>query len=63
MKNKVTLEFNGKDAEKAAECVYTLINDGGLEDTIIDTVSDSCGIEVEGYDCDNENHIIRFECK
>ncbi|MCR0264743.1 hypothetical protein MKC73_12640 [[Clostridium] innocuum] len=63
MKNTVTLEFNGKDAEKIAECAYHLLVDGGLEDQIMDTVAEQCEVSIEPDGCDNENHITRFTVK
>lgn len=63
MKNAVTLEFHGKDAEKIAERAYYLLVDGGLEDQIIDTLSEECDLSIEADGCDNENHITKFICK
>lgn len=63
MKNAVTLEFHGKDAEKIAERAYYLLVDGGLEDQIIDTLSEECDLSIEPDGCDNENHITKFICK
>ncbi len=46
MKN-VTLTFLGGGADEVAQRFYTWILDGGLEDSIIDTLSDE-RIEVHG---------------
>ena len=37
---KVTFEFVGQDAEEMAQKFYTWFVDGGLEDQVVDTLSD-----------------------
>lgn len=63
MKNTVTLEFHGKDAEKIAQRAYHLIVDGGLEDVIMDTLAEECGVSIEPDGCDNDNQITKFVCQ
>lgn len=61
MKNTVTLEFDGVDAEKVAEAAYHLIVDGGLEDEIMDNLAESLGLSIEPDGCDNDKHITKFK--
>lgn len=61
MKNTVTLEFDGIDAEKVAEAAYHLIVDGGIEDEIMDTLAESLELSIEPDGCDNEKRITKFK--
>jgi len=52
---KVTLTFIGDRSEFVAQQFYTWMVDGGLEDIIVDGLSDE-SVEVDGIiDYDNEN--------
>lgn len=60
MKN-VTLTFVGDASDKIAQKFYTWVVDGGLEDTIIETLS-SEEIEVNGIkDSNNDSLSIAIE--
>ena len=60
---KVTFEFVGQDAEEMAQKFYTWFVDGGLEDEIVDTLSDMGPSEVEVVEIDNEKLNIILNCK
>ncbi len=60
---KVTLTFVGADSDKIAQKFYTWVVDGGLEDGIIDTLSDET-TEVEGIsDFNNDTLDIAISSK
>lgn len=60
---KVTLTFVGFQSDKVAQSFYNWIVDGGLEDGIIDELSNS-EIEVEGIsDFNNETLDIAISSK
>ena len=62
MKN-VTVTFVGHRSDEVAQKFYTWIVDGGLEDSIIDLLSDD-EISVEGImDINNESLAIAIESK
>ena len=60
---QVTIKFNGTGAEKCAKDLYYWLVDGGLEDYIIDNLSDN-ETEVEGI-CgfSNEELVVTFKSK
>ena len=60
---KVTFEFVGQDAEEMAQKFYTWFVDGGLEDQVVDTLSDMGPSEVEVVEIDNEKLNIILNCK
>lgn len=59
---KLEIEFFGSDSEAIAQKLYTYLVDGGLEDQLIDHLSDE-SIEVEMRDWDNKSLKVLFECK
>ena len=60
---KVTLTFVGFQSDEVAQAFYTWVVDGGLEDGIIDTLSNS-KVEVEGItDFNNESLDIAIGSK
>lgn len=60
---KVTLTFVGMNSDEIAQKFYTWVVDGGLEDSIIDTLSDE-STEVEGIsDFNNETLDIAISSK
>ncbi len=59
----VTLNFTGHDADNVAQDFYTWMVDGGLEDSVIDTLSNNVR-EVEGIsDFDNNTFAIEIKSK
>ena len=60
---KVTFEFVGQDAEKMAQQFYTWFVDGGLEDQVVDTLSEMGPSEVELIEIDNEKLNLILNCK
>lgn len=55
---EVTFKFSGYKSDEVAQKFYTWVVDGGLEDGIIDTLSDE-DVSVEGAGpLDNEKLII-----
>lgn len=61
MKN-VTFTFKGQEAEKMAQQFYTWFVDGGLEDQIVDTLSEEGPSNVEVIEIDNDELNIVLEC-
>lgn len=59
---KLEIEFFGSDAEAIAQKLYTYLVDGGLEDQLIDHLSEET-TQVEMRDWDNESLKVLFECK
>lgn len=59
--DEVTLKFEGEGAAETAQKFYTWLVDGGLEDQVVDTLSDG-DVEVALTDIDNETFIVRFSC-
>jgi len=60
---QVTLCFEGTHAEEAAEKFFHYLVDGGLEDKLIDVLSDD-GVQIEGFSkIDTENLSVSFECE
>lgn len=60
---KVTLTFVGFRSDEIAEKFYTWVVDGGLEDSIIDTLSDD-EVSVEGItDFNNSTLDVAIESK
>lgn len=61
MTKNVTFQFTGKDAEKVAQAFYTWYVDGGLEDQVVDTLSNMTEMDVETTEIDNENLIVTIQ--
>ncbi|MBO6896939.1 MAG: hypothetical protein GY767_14800 [Shimia sp.] len=63
---KVTVTFVGDGSDEVAQAFYTYFVDGGLEDQIIDTLTDNtaANIEVEGImDINNDTLDIAIQSK
>lgn len=61
MKN-VTFTFVGQDSEQMAQQLYTWVIDGGLEDQLVDGLSEMGPSDVEIIEIDNENLDIVLGC-
>lgn len=61
MKN-VTFTFAGQDSDKMAQQFYTWFVDGGLEDQIVDTLSEEGPSNVEVIEIDNDALNIVLGC-
>ncbi len=61
MKN-VTLTFAGQDSDEMAQQFYTWVVDGGLEDQIVDTLSEMGPSNVEIIEIDNDSLNIVLGC-
>lgn len=59
---KVTFTFVGQDSEIMAEKFYTWYVDGGLEDLVVDTLSETGPANVETVEIDNNNLEIVLGC-
>lgn len=59
---KVTFTFVGQDSEIMAEKFYTWYVDGGLEDLVVDTLSENAPANVETVEIDNNNLEIVLGC-
>lgn len=59
---KVTFTFVGQDSEIMAEKFYTWYVDGGLEDLVVDTLSENGPANVETVEIDNNNLEIVLGC-
>lgn len=62
MKN-VTFTFVGQDSKKMAEQFYYWFIDGGLEDQIVETLSEMGPCKVEVLEFDNDNMDIVVGCR
>lgn len=62
MMKKVTFTFVGQDAEIMAEKFYTWYVDGGLEDEVVDTLSEAGPSEVATIEIDNDTLDIVLGC-
>ncbi|WP_435133891.1 hypothetical protein [Plesiomonas shigelloides] len=58
----VTFTFVGQDANEMAEQLYTWFVDGGLEDQVVDTLSDQGPSKVEVIEIDNEGLQVVLGC-
>lgn len=59
---KVTFTFAGQDSDKMAQQFYTWFVDGGLEDQVVDTLSEMGPSEVEVIEIDNASLEIVLGC-
>jgi hypothetical protein len=59
---KVTFTFVGQDSDEMAQNFYTWFVDGGLEDQIIDTLSEKGPSKVDVTEINNETLDIIFNC-
>lgn len=59
---KVTFTFAGRDSDKMAQQFYTWFVDGGLEDQVVDTLSEMGPSEVEVIEIDNASLEIVLGC-
>lgn len=59
---KVTFTFVGQDSDIMAEKFYTWFVDGGLEDQIIDTLSEEGPSKVDVTEINNDSLDIIFNC-
>lgn len=57
----VTLKFAGLKSTDTARRFYTYLVDGGLEDHLIDVLSDG-DIDLEISECDGERLKVTFQC-
>ncbi len=60
--NSVTINFDGDRAEEMAKAFFTYLVDGGLEDQLIDRISDA-KTEIEISDCDAKKLLVQFNCR
>ena len=60
--NNVTISFNGDRAEEMAKKFFTYLVDGGLEDQVIDHLSDA-KTAVEIGDCNAQDRKVVFVCR
>lgn len=60
--NNVTISFNGDRAEEMAKKFFTYLVDGGLEDQVIDHLSDA-KTAVEIGDCNAQGRQVVFVCR
>ncbi|MBP7633791.1 hypothetical protein KBA41_06450 [Candidatus Ozemobacteraceae bacterium] len=60
--NDVTISFSGNRAEEMARKFFTYLVDGGLEDQVIDHLSDA-KTTVEIGDCDAHDRKVVFVCR
>lgn len=60
--NSVTISFEGDRGQEMARKFFTYLVDGGLEDAVIDHLSDA-RTEVGIGACDAEKRTVRFDCK
>jgi len=60
--NSVTITFKGDRAQEMAQKFFTYLVDGGLEDAVIDHLSDA-RTDVGIGACDTEKLTVRFDCK
>jgi hypothetical protein len=59
---KVTFTFVGQDSDIMAEKFYTWYVDGGLEDRVIDTLSDMGPSNVETIEINNDSLDLIMGC-
>lgn len=59
---KVTFTFAGQNSEDMAQQFYTWVIDGGLEDQIVDTLSEMGPSDVEVIEFDNDTLDIVVGC-
>lgn len=59
---KVTLTFVGQDSDIMAQKFYTWFVDGGLEDQVIDTLSEMGPSNVDLIEIDNESLDLIMGC-
>ncbi len=59
---KVTFTFVGQDSDIMAQKFYTWYVDGGLEDRVIDTLSDMGPSNVETIEIDNDTLDLIMGC-
>lgn len=59
---KVTFTFVGQESDKMAQELYTWFVDGGLENQIVDTLSDKGPSNVEVTEINNEDLGVILNC-
>lgn len=59
---KVTFTFAGEDSALMAQKFYTWYVDGGLEDLVVDTLTETGPSAVETIEIDNDNLEIVLGC-
>jgi hypothetical protein len=59
---KVTFTFVGQDSDTMAQTFYTWFVDGGLEDQIVDTLSDMGPSTVELIEINNDSLDLIMGC-
>lgn len=59
---KVTFTFAGQDSAEMAQQFYTWFVDGGLEDQVVDTLSEMGPSDVEVIEIDNDSLEIVMGC-
>lgn len=59
---KVTFTFTGQDSDIMAQEFYNWFVDGGLEDYIVDTLTETGPSKVELDEIDNENLNLYMHC-
>ncbi|WP_019879552.1 hypothetical protein [Succinispira mobilis] len=59
---KVTFTFVGQDSEIMAEKLYNWYVDGGLEDLLVDTLTEEGPASVETLEIDNAEREIILSC-
>lgn len=59
----VTFTFVGQDSDEMAQKFYTYVVDGGLEDQIVDTLTEQGPSEVEMIEINNDELNIVMGCK
>jgi len=60
--HKVTFTFVGQDSELMAQKFYTWFVDGGLEDLVVDTLSDMGPSNVELVEINNDSLDLIMGC-
>lgn len=58
----VHIEFAGPKSKKIAKRFYAYLVDGGLEDQLIEKLSDE-GVTLEISDCSNDDLAVLFQCR
>ncbi len=59
---KVTFTFAGQESAEMAQKFYTWFVDGGLEDQVIDTLTEMGPSRVDVIEIDNDNFEIVLGC-